>query len=53
VDAFGDDDGSIHEADIQALAATGITRGCAPDLYCPDQSVTRAQMAAFLHRAFG
>jgi hypothetical protein len=51
---FVDDDGSSHEADIDWLAATGITKGCNPptnDRYCPDDPVTRAQMAAFLHRA--
>ena len=50
-DAFSDDSSSIHEADINALAAAGITGGCAPDRYCPTSPVTRAQMAAFLHRA--
>lgn len=51
---FVDDNGSIFEADIQALAAAGITLGCNPptnDRFCPDNFVTRAQMAAFLHRA--
>lgn len=55
-DAFGDDDGSIHENDINALAAAGITKGCNPpnnDRFCPEQPVTRAQMAAFLVRAYG
>ena len=54
VDAFGDDDGSIFEADINAIAAEGITRGCNPPdntLYCPEDLVTRGQMAAFLVRA--
>jgi ELWxxDGT repeat protein len=37
---------------IEQLAAEGITTGCAPGLYCPDASVTRAQMAAFLTRTF-
>jgi hypothetical protein len=43
-------------ADVEWLAAEGITRGCNPpanDLFCPDASVTRGQMAAFLHRALG
>ncbi len=41
---------------INKLAESGITRGCNPpsnDRYCPDSSVTRGQMAAFLVRAFG
>ena len=51
---FIDDDGSIFEESIEALAAAGITRGCNPpqnDRFCPNDSVTRAQMAAFLVRA--
>ncbi len=54
VDSFSDDDGSVFEADIERLAAAGITAGCNPptfDRFCPDQSVTRGQMAAFLARA--
>jgi hypothetical protein len=54
--AFTDDDGSIFETDIEWLAATGITKGCNPpdnNHYCPDDPVTRGQMAAFLGRAFG
>ncbi|MDQ3500751.1 MAG: S-layer homology domain-containing protein, partial [Actinomycetota bacterium] len=50
-DYFGDDEGSIHEADINALAQAGITSGCTATTYCPGASVTREQMAAFLHRA--
>jgi hypothetical protein len=52
--AFMDDDGSVHEADINGLGASGITKGCNPPantFYCPDQSVTREQMASFLVRA--
>jgi hypothetical protein len=52
---FTDDDGNTHEGNIEAIAAEGITRGCNPpanDLYCPSDPLTRAQMAAFLHRAF-
>jgi hypothetical protein len=55
-DLFGDDSGSVHEADINALGWSGITLGCNPpqnDLYCPTNPVTRQQMAAFLHRAAG
>ncbi len=50
---FTDDDGHTFETDIERLAAAGITLGCNPpanDRYCPDQAVTRAQMAAFLTR---
>ncbi len=51
-DHFVDDDASLFEADINALAEVRITQGCAPDRFCPERPVTRAQMAAFLVRAF-
>ena len=35
VDHFTDDESSIHEADINAIAAAGITGGCAATRYCP------------------
>ncbi len=53
---FGDDDGNIHEGAIEAIAAVGITKGCNPpvnDLFCPGDTVTRGQMAAFMVRALG
>jgi hypothetical protein len=46
---------SAHEADINALASAGITKGCNPpanDEFCPDRRVTREEMAAFIVRAF-
>jgi hypothetical protein len=56
VNTFIDDDGNIFEADIEWLAAQGITKGCNPpvnDKFCPNENVTRGQMAAFLVRALG
>ena len=53
---FTDDDGHIFEPAIEAVAAEGITKGCNPpanDKFCPDDFVTRGQMAAFLVRALG
>ena len=50
-DYFDDDDGTAHEANINRLAAAGITGGCGTRQFCPTGSVTRGQMAAFLHRA--
>ncbi len=53
---FNDDDGNIHEGNIEAIAAAGITSGCNPpvsDRYCPTRNVTRGEMAAFLVRALG
>jgi hypothetical protein len=55
-DRFVDDDDSVFEGDIQRLAANGVTRGCNPptnNRFCPEDFVTRGQMAAFLVRAFG
>lgn len=49
--SFTDDDGSVHEGYIEALVEADITTGCDVDLYCPDDPVTRGQMAAFLNRA--
>lgn len=52
---FADTAGNKHEANIDALFATGITTGCQdqgdPLRYCPRTAVKRGQMAAFLHRA--
>ncbi|MYH42447.1 MAG: S-layer homology domain-containing protein [Acidimicrobiaceae bacterium] len=44
---------NTHSADIAALLTAGITTGCStqPPRYCPNQPVTRAQMATFLARA--
>ena len=38
---------------IGALAASGITVGCGSGNFCPDQPVTRGQMAVFLAKALG
>ncbi|MCP4304835.1 MAG: hypothetical protein GY788_08185 [bacterium] len=54
-DYFNDDSSSVFQADINALAEAGITRGCNPpsnDRFCPADAVSRGQMAAFLVRAF-
>ncbi len=54
-DSFADDEGSTFEEDINRVAAAGITRGCdAADAsrFCPDELVTRGQMAAFINRGF-
>ena len=39
--------------EIEALADSGITGGCGAGKFCPDDNVSRAQMAAFLARALG
>lgn len=53
LDYFTDDDGSIHEQDINALFHAQVTLGCGDSLFCPNGTVLREQMAAFLHRALG
>jgi endo-1,4-beta-xylanase len=37
---------------VQELVARAITAGCAPNLYCPTNPVTRGQMAVFLTKTF-
>ncbi|HTO77904.1 MAG TPA: S-layer homology domain-containing protein [Thermoanaerobaculia bacterium] len=37
---------------IEALGAAGITSGCGGGNFCPDQPVTRGEMAKFLKRTF-
>ena len=50
---FDDDDGLVYEQDIDRLSAAGVTTGCGPRRFCPNDAVTRAQMAAFLTRGLG
>jgi hypothetical protein len=38
---------------IEALVASGITGGCGGGNYCPNATLTRAQMAVFLAKALG
>ncbi len=49
--AFDDDNGNVHEANIDLIALLGITLGTSDDTFSPDDSVTRGQMAAFIRRA--
>lgn len=51
-DWFDDDNGSVHEDAINRLAESGVTGGCGTRAFCPNQSLTRAQMATFLARAY-
>ena len=54
-DFFSDDNSSTFEANINSIAAAGITLGCNPPAntrYCPDRRITRAEMATLLARAF-
>ncbi len=49
----GDD--NIFDADIAWMTDEDVTKGCNPpvnDKYCPSDTVTREQMAAFMHRLY-
>jgi hypothetical protein len=51
---FRDDDGSVHENNIDKIFNEGITVGCNPPLnheFCPQRNITRGEMAAFIARA--
>lgn len=52
-DYFTDDDGLAAEPYINAIAEAGVTLGCGPNIFCPSDDVTRAQMASFILRALG
>ena len=52
--SFWDDDGTQAEGYIEAIRAVDITRGCNPpinDLFCPERSLTRGEMATIFVRA--
>jgi hypothetical protein len=44
--------GNARFAFVQKLRELGVTSGCTATTYCPDQAVTREQMAVFIVRAF-
>lgn len=51
---FRDTRDTVFEDDIERIAAAGITRGCNPPAFtefCPDDPVSRGQLAAMLSRA--
>lgn len=49
-DAFDDDNGHWAEADIDAIAAEGITKGCDAKSYCPFRNMTRGEAGTFTLR---
>ena len=49
--SFSDDEGNVHEDNIERIAQWGVTTGCAKRRFCPSRTVNRAQMSAFLYRA--
>lgn len=52
-ETFSDTAGNPHEAGIHFLSESGITSGCGDGRYCPQDALTRGQMATFLHRLAG
>ena len=52
-DAFTDDDGNVHEGDINKLADAGVVKGDGNGNYHPNQVVSRAQMASYVNQAVG
>ena len=50
---FSDDDGSVHEPALDALAAQGVLAGmeCGEGLVCPGEPLKRWEMAVWLVRA--
>jgi hypothetical protein len=47
---FGDTIGNAFFSWIQKMGQLGITNGCAAGQYCPNDPVTRGQMAVFIMR---
>jgi hypothetical protein len=46
-------DTDVHARGIEFVADSGITAGCDAGRFCPSESVTRSQLATFLHRSSG
>ena len=49
-DYFRDDNGSKHEANINRLAKAGLAISCGTKRFCPNQILSRGQLAAFVSR---
>jgi cell wall-associated NlpC family hydrolase len=48
---FADTEGSVHRTAIETLADAGLTAGCSGDRFCPNDPITRGQLASLLARA--
>jgi hypothetical protein len=46
-------DAAFYANDVEWLKDNNITTGCTATSYCPNDYVTRGEMAAFLHRTAG
>jgi hypothetical protein len=51
-EAFDDDNGDVHEAAINQLAAAGLVKGTSARTFQPSLPLRRAQAASFVVRAF-
>ena len=51
-DAFVDDNGNVHEANINSIAALGISLGDGSGRFRPSDPITRGEMALFIRRGF-
>jgi|APSaa5957512535_1039671.scaffolds.fasta_scaffold05087_2 SpoIID/LytB domain protein len=51
-DTFIDDDGHFFEDQIETIYHNGISLGCANNRYCPDERITRSEVAAFITRSY-
>jgi len=49
---FSDTEGNVHAAAIDAVAAVGLSTGCGEGRYCPDDPITRAQLATMFQNGF-
>jgi hypothetical protein len=52
-DWFDDDNGSVHEQAINALAETQVSRGCTDGSFCPTEPILRGDVAEWIANAFG
>lgn len=50
LDAFSDDNGHPFEDNINRAAAAGLFLGCSDGMFCPDEAISRAELAAVLVR---
>jgi cell wall-associated NlpC family hydrolase len=48
---FTDTAGNTHRAAIDAIAEAGVTRGCGDGKFCPDDAISRGELASLLVRA--
>ena len=48
LDRFADDDGSVHEAAIDLLAALGVVQGRADGTFVPAEELTRGELVSLL-----